>query len=329
MDELSPHVSPGATTSAPLIDRELLRREVYGAGADEDSLEFVLAALPRQFAPAQLDQVLVDLHGQLLTRVHADETAVRFRAAAEGYYDVGFDPASQLSERALMPATAVESHGMEDARFVRFTEEDGHVSYVATYTAFDGSHISSRRLETEDFLTFRASPFTGHAATNKGMALFPRRVGGSYLALSRWDRENNALAVSKDGHDWHETHELQAPQRPWELIQLGNCGSPIETTAGWLVLTHGVGAMREYAVGALLLDLEDPLRVLGRLSEPLLRPTQEERDGYVPNVVYSCGGLVHDQTLLLPYGSSDSAVRFVLVDLPGLLDRLTQDGRTR
>jgi predicted GH43/DUF377 family glycosyl hydrolase len=135
--------------------------------------------------------------------------------------------------------------------------------------------------------------------------------------------------VSKDGHDWHETHELQAPQRPWELIQLGNCGSPIETTAGWLVLTHGVGAMREYAVGALLLDLEDPLRVLGRLSEPLLRPTQEERDGYVPNVVYSCGGLVHDQTLLLPYGSSDSAVRFVLVDLPGLLDRLTQDGRTR
>ncbi len=323
MDEPSRHVSAGTSAGAPVIDREFLRREAAIAGAEPESLAFVIGALPAQFSPEALDRVLIELHDQVLTRVHADQTAALVRAAVSGHYRVWFDAQSAISERALMPTAAVESHGMEDARFVRFTHDDGQATYLATYTAYDGNQICSRRLQTDDFQTFWASPFTGRAATNKGMALFPRRVGGRYLALSRWDRENNAIAVSDDGFDWDTTYQLQAPQRPWELIQLGNCGSPIETPAGWLVLTHGVGAMREYSMGALLLDLDDPTRVLGRLPDPLLRPTQDERDGYVPNVVYSCGALVFQDTLLLPYGSSDSAVRFALVDLPVLVDRLS------
>jgi predicted GH43/DUF377 family glycosyl hydrolase len=304
------------------IERERFRHEAEIAGADPGSLAFVLAELPQKFTPGDLERALCDLLDQQLTRVHVERTTHCLRAVASGSYQVDFPAEAELSERVLMPFAAVESHGVEDARFVRFTDDDGGSTYLATYTGFDGSGIVSRRLQTDDFVSFRATSFTGRAAANKGMALFPRTVGGRHLALSRWDRENNAIASSADGHDWHDVQQLQTPEQPWELIQLGNCGSPIETPAGWLVLTHGVGAMRGYAIGALLLDLDDPARVLGRLTEPLLRPTQDERDGYVPNVVYSCGGLVHGDTLLLPYGCSDSSIRFALVDLPALLERL-------
>lgn len=237
-------------------------------------------------------------------------------------YEVSFPADSQLSERALFPQVGTESNGVEDARFVRFTGDDGRASYLGTYTGFDGARIVSRRLDTDDFRTFRSSPLTGRAAMNKGMAIFPRRVGGRYTALSRWDRENNAIASSLDGFHWDDTSELQTPAEPWELIQLGNCGPPIETDAGWLVLTHGVGAMRAYALGAVLLDLEDPSQVLGRLTRPLLEPDASEREGYVPNVVYSCGSLVHNGVLLLPYGCSDSSIRVAVVDLSILMDRL-------
>ena len=181
-------------------------------------------------------------------------------------------------------------------------------------------------IETDDFRRFRMSPLGGPAAQNKGMALFPRRVGGRYLALSRWDRENNTIATSLDGFWWGEARTLQTPGCSWELLQIGNCGSPIETEAGWIVLTHGVGPMREYAIGALLLDLEDPGQVIGALRDPLLVPAEDERDGYVPNVVYSCGALRVDDQLLLPYGASDASVRFAFVDLPLLVERLTADG---
>ena len=248
----------------------------------------------------------------------------RLGLARRDDYRVTFGPGSQLAERVLLPALEVERSGMEDARFVRLTGPDGRTGYAATYTGFDGLRVTSRRLDTDDFRTFRSAPLTGRAAADKGMALFPRQVGGRYLALSRWDRENNAVAASDDGFHWPDGVRLQAPAESWEAIQLGNCGSPLETEAGWLVLTHGVGPMRAYAIGALLLDLERPDRVIGRLTEPLLRPAEDERDGYVPNVVYSCGGLVHQDTLLLPYGCSDSRIRFALVDLPALLDRLRQ-----
>jgi predicted GH43/DUF377 family glycosyl hydrolase len=321
MDASSPYSTTGSS-SLSTIERERFRHEAALAGADPGSLGFVLAQLPERFLPEDLDRALGDLLDQQLTRVHVVRTTSCLRAVATGSYQVDFPADTVLSERVLMPFAAVESHGVEDARFVRFTDDAGASTYLATYTGFDGAGIVSRRLQTDDFLSFRATSFTGRAAANKGMALFPRPVGGRHLALSRWDRENNAIASSPDGYDWDDATQLQTPEEPWELIQLGNCGSPIETPQGWLVLTHGVGAMRAYSIGALLLDLDDPTRVVGRLTEPLLRPAQDERDGYVPNVVYSCGALAHGDTLLLPYGCSDSTIRFALVDLPALLERL-------
>jgi predicted GH43/DUF377 family glycosyl hydrolase len=325
MDTSSRYATSG-TNRTTTIDRERFRHEAAVAGADPGSLAFVLGELPERFTLEALENALSDLQDQHLTRVHVEHTTRCLRMVAGGTYEVGFPSDTQLSERVLMPVAQVESHGVEDARFVRFTDDDGASTYLATYTGFDGSGIASRRLQTDDFVTFRATSFSGRAAANKGMALFPRLVGGRHLALSRWDRENNAIAISSDGHDWHDAKQLQTPEQPWELIQLGNCGSPIETPHGWLVLTHAVGAMRGYSIGALLLDLDDPSIVVGRLTDPLLRPAEDERDGYVPNVVYSCGALLHGETLLLPYGCSDSTIRLALVDLPSLLDRLM--GRT-
>ena len=321
MDDVSPFAATG-TPRTTLIDGERLAHEATLAGVDAESLHFVLEGMPARFTTQELDLALQRLTVQGLTRIHSHKTAERLRALTEGWYEIEFPARTELSERVLMPQVAVESHGIEDARFVRFTQDDGTSTYLATYTAFDGKGIQVRRLETPDFRLFRSSTLTGLAATNKGMALFPRRVAGRYVALSRWDRENTSVAFSDDGHHWPEAVTLQAPVHPWELIQLGNCGSPIETPAGWLVLTHGVGPLRRYAIGALLLDLDDPTRVIGRLSRPLLSPADDERDGYVPNVVYTCGALLHGRTLLLPYGCSDSQIRITLLDLPAVLDRL-------
>ena len=304
------------------IDRERLRRQATAVGVDAESLRFILNDLPDTFAPGDLDVALELLRDQHLTRVNAERTATAVRQTAGASYEVEFDTETDLSERTLLPWSAAESRGMEDARFVRFTEDDGTATYLATYTAYDGSRVAPARLQTDDFRTFRASPLTGRAATDKGLSLFPRRIGGRYLALSRWDRENNALAFSDDGYHWDGAVQIQSPRRPWELIQVGNCGSPVETAEGWLVLTHGVGPMREYSLGAILLDLDDPARVRGRLQDPLVQPAPDERDGYVPNVVYSCGALRHGTMLLLPYGCSDSSIRMTAVDLPALVARL-------
>ena len=256
-----------------------------------------------------------------LTRGDSAALADPVRWMAASNYAVEFDAQHALSERVLWPTGPAESHGMEDARFVRFTDGEDPV-YYATYTAFDGSQVAPHLLETSDFRTFTVSQLSGPAARNKGMALFPRRIAGRYAALSRWDRESNAIGYSDDGHRWSEAVTVQAPTRPWELIQLGNCGSPIETPAGWLVFTHGVGPMREYAIGAVLLDLDEPQRLIAALPEPLLVADESEREGYVPNVVYSCGSMLHGETVVLPYGCSDSSVRVATVDLRLLLDRL-------
>ena len=242
---------------------------------------------------------------------------------ADRSYAVSFPEEIPIAERVLWPAFPFESNGMEDARFVRFTHHDGEVTYYASYTGYDGNSIKQQLLETTDFRTFRSSPVGGPAAANKGLALFPRRVGGRYVALSRFDRETNSVAFADDPLEWNVTVPCQVPARAWEVLQLGNCGSPIETEAGWLVLTHGVGPMRTYCIGALLLDLEDPTRILGELRHPLLSPTAEEQDGYVPNVVYSCGALVHGGTLVLPYGIADAAIGVATVPLDNLLAALT------
>ena len=212
---------------------------------------------------------------------------------------------------------------MEDARFVRFVGDGGAVTYFGTYTAFDHAVIAPQLLSTTDFRTFRVSQLSGPFATNKGMALFPRKVGGQYAALSRWDRERLAITTSDDLSEWDEATTLALPARPWDLVQVGNCGSPIETPEGWLVLTHGVGPMHEYSIGAILLDLDDPRLVIGTLFSPLLVANEKEREGYVPNVVYSCGALAHGKAIVLPYGFSDSAVGFAHVDTAELLRLLT------
>ncbi len=307
---------------AVAYDRELFRSKLAECGHDGENARFLWSTLPRRFDTAALDVALAELSRQHETRGDSRELADRVRWMAESNYAVDFDEQVDLSERVLYPAGPGESHGMEDARFVRFTDGDDQV-YYATYTAFDGSQVAPHLLQTRDFLTFTISQLSGPAAANKGMALFPRRVGGRFVALSRWDRENNAIAYSKDGHSWGEGRTIRVPARPWELIQVGNCGSPIETPLGWLVLTHGVGPMREYAIGALLLDAEDPERLISALPEPLLVADETERDGYVPNVLYSCGAMLHEDTIVLPYGCSDSSIRIATVDLPRLLERHT------
>jgi predicted GH43/DUF377 family glycosyl hydrolase len=249
----------------------------------------------------------------------------RAEPARDATYWVRYDADRPLSARVVFPTAAVESNGIEDARFVRFTGGD-RPTWHATYTAYDGTSVAPRLLTTEDFVTFESRRQEGPSAKDKGMALFPRKVGGRYLALTRWDRESLGLTSSTDAVRWGASTTLTRPGRPWELVQLGQCGSPVETDAGWLVLTHGVGPMRTYGIGAMLLDLEDPTRVLGSLQAPFLTPTAQERDGYVPNVVYSCGGLVHAGQLVLPYGCSDAVVRFALVDLGPLLARLQGRG---
>ncbi|MFM7170618.1 MAG: glycoside hydrolase family 130 protein [Cyanobium sp.] len=238
----------------------------------------------------------------------------------DGHYRVSYSPESLLSERVLFPVTARESNGLEDARFVRL--QGNEPRYLATATAYDGQGIHSQLIETSDFRSFELRPLRGSAIRNKGLAFFPRQVEGAWLMLGRQDSENIHLMSSDQPDCWHHSQVLLRPQEPWEFIQLGNCGSPLETEAGWLVLTHGVGPVREYCIGAALLDLQDPSRVIGRLRQPLLRAAKDERDGYVPNVVYSCGGLIHGDHLWLPYAVSDRATRLAKVALAPLLDTL-------
>ena len=238
---------------------------------------------------------------------------------ARSNYEVQFAPDSRLSERVLFPATPAQSNGIEDARFVLFQNEDGTGTYYATYTAYDGRMILPQFLETSDFLHFKFITLNGPAVENKGMALFPRKIKGHYAMLGRQDAENIYVMFSDHLHFWHTMQLVLEPLFPWEFIQLGTCGSPIETEAGWLVISHGVGPMRKYCIGAFLLDRDDPTKVIGRLPEPLIKPNKNEREGYVPNVVYSCGSLLHGGQLIIPYGMSDYATTFATVSLDEVL----------
>ena len=305
--------------------REHLRAKLSDAGRLDDLAFNVLTLLPEEFTSVHVESALAQVHSRLLTRPDALETIATLRSLVASVYDVDFPDGVQLGQQVLMPYAAEESHGMEDARFVVFTDDDGSTTYRATYTAYDGRSIAPRLLTSADLRHFTTGRLSGPAAVNKGMALFPRRIAGRFWAMCRTDGESNGVASSCDGVVWDEPEIVQRSHEAWELVQIGNCGSPIETDQGWLVLTHGVGPMRTYAIGAILLDLDDPTRVVGRLRQPLLETTPDERHGYVPHVLYSCGGLVHDGLLWIPYGASDERIRVAWVPLDDLLARMRSE----
>jgi len=236
--------------------------------------------------------------------------------------EVVFNPVHDISERVIFPVTESQSHGIEDARFVAF-RDGARTTYYATYTAYRGTAIRSELIETSDFLSFRMSPLQGTATRNKGMALFPRRIDGRFAMIARQDNENLHLVYSDDLYRWDGGQAIMKPQFPWEFVQIGNCGSPIELDEGWLLLTHGVGPVRKYSIGAVLLDKDDPSKVLARSSEPLLQPEPAEREGYVPNVVYTCGAMRHTEQLILPYAVSDSFSNFATLKISALLQALS------
>jgi predicted GH43/DUF377 family glycosyl hydrolase len=318
IDEAVPFATTAAATQA-LLDGAVFRNELARLGDAREAADYVLDALGDRFTRADLDEQLDTLLTNMRTRGRARATIAEIRSIADRSYSVEFADDTTLSERVLRPAMGAEAAGMEDARLVRFVEDDGSVTYYATYTAYSGSHISQQLLETRDFRSFTSKPIVGRAAANKGLGLFPRRIDGRFAAMSRSDRETNTLAYSDHLLVWANSSPCQQPLNAWEVLQLGNCGPPIETDAGWLVLTHGVGPMRTYRIGAILLDLDDPAKIIGRLRHPLLSPAADEQDGYVPNVVYSCGALVHSETLVIPYGMADSAIGVATVSMPDLL----------
>jgi predicted GH43/DUF377 family glycosyl hydrolase len=234
------------------------------------------------------------------------------------HVELAFKPEEELSERVIFPVTESQSNGIEDARFVEFSDGD-RKTYYATYTAYSGRAIRSELIETSDFTSFRLTPLRGAAARNKGMALFPRKIDGKYAMIARQDNENLYLIYSEDLYTWDGGQAILKPAFPWEFVQIGNCGSPIELDEGWLLLTHGVGPVRKYSIGAALLDKSDPSKVLARSREPLLRPEPSEREGYVPNVVYTCGAMRHADQIILPYAVSDTFSNFATIKISTLL----------
>jgi predicted GH43/DUF377 family glycosyl hydrolase len=328
LDDAEPFPTAGRL-GPTLFDADVFRRELERQVGINENAEFVLGGLDARFTAAELDQQIGRLEAQRSTRTHTRRTINSIRAISARSYEVSFPPDTHLSQRVLCPAAPNESHGMEDARFVRFVDEGDLPRYYATYTGYDGDDITLQLLETADFRSFTSSPIFGAAANNKGLALFPRRIAGRFVAMSRSDRETNTVAYSDDLHEWATASPCQVPARSWEVLQLGNCGSPIETDAGWLLLTHGVGPMRTYSIGAVLLDIDDPTRIIGQLRDPLLRPTADEQDGYVPNVVYSCGALVHQGTIVLPFGFGDAAIGVATGRLADILDALVPPDRLR
>jgi len=319
----SKHVTAPELNADPSFRRSIFFRKLEEMEFNNPWTQGLMNSLGDRFTRSELNAAMRTAGGVTRPAIKATKrTTECIRWLAEANYEVHFAPTVSVSERIIFPVSPNESNGMEDARFVHFTDDDGTVTYYATYTAYNGRAILPQLLETSDFLAFQAVTLNGTAVRNKGMALFPRKIKGRYAMISRQDDENLYLMYSDDPHLWEDARLLRRPTEAWEAVKIGNCGSPIETKAGWLVLTHGVGPMRRYCIGALLLDLEDPSIVLGHLPVPLIEPDEPLRNGYVPNVVYTCGALVHAGCLILPYGLSDTSVTISTVKLDDLLAAL-------
>ncbi len=311
---------------AEIIKNAIYVKDLFFQKASENNIEDkvlmeVKDKLGEQFEYHELRKVILDLRNlQSEKKEKLEYDKVLW--LSDSYHNISFSKDTDISDRVIFPISEFERKGIEDARFVRFIEDDGSIIYYATYTAYDGHLIMPKLLQTRDFYDFKVSLLYGEGAQNKNLALFPRKINGKYAMISRIDGWNNYIMYSDKIHIWENPVMLQQPHAPWEYIQIGNCGSPIETEDGWLVITHGVGPMRRYCLGASLLKLDDPSVEIGRLPEPLLIPNKDEREGYVPNVLYSCGSIVHNDKLIIPYGLSDYCSSFATVDLTALIDKL-------
>jgi predicted GH43/DUF377 family glycosyl hydrolase len=322
VDPLPKKLSRSRISPDRLYDRSLFTQKLGEIGVNGSITDLVMQKLPERFTLREVSAA-VELVRKATRRIaQAGETLRTILFLAQSNYHIDLDPGTPISELVIFPMSADESRGIEDLRMVRFVEDDGSIVHYGTYTAYNGFRTLPMMMCCNDFSRFEIHSLNGSAALNKGMALFPRRIGGDYVMCSRIDGENLFISRSDNVYFWEHADRLIAPKYPWELMQIGNCGSPIETPQGWLLLTHGVGPMRCYAIGAMLLDLNDPLKVIGHLREPLIAPLGEEREGYVPNVVYTCGAMVHANHLLIPYAQADKSSGIAAVDLNALIDRL-------
>ena len=322
---------PRYAYAAPAIADRYLRkrkfvRRLLESGVVLKDVRCIITALPNVFTLAHLEQIVADVQQSRATTAAFRQAAADMLWRARANYRLYFPVDCPVGEAVIFPATESESHGMEDLRLVRFVDDDGRAEYYGTYTAFDGMRTVPMLLGSDDFRSFEISTLGGRYARDKGMALFPRKIAGHYMMISRHDRERLYLLRSDDLLVWDRAQPLLSPTEPWELVQMGNCGSPVETEAGWILLTHAVGPVRRYCIGAALLDRDDPGRVIGRLRLPLLEPTDDEREGYVPNVLYSCGSIIHQGQLLIPYAMADSRTAFATVAVDELVDCLLRAG---
>lgn len=326
LDPVSRFVTVPEVVPDPRYEKESFVTKLQEMGFEDKYVDAVMEPLGEHFTRSDLNQQVGTVRHEAnpATR-HLQRTLEHIQWLADSNYELRFSDSIALSERIIFPVSSNETNGIEDARFVRFVDDDESSIYYATYTAYNGRDILPQLIETEDFLHFRIRTLNGNAVQNKGMALFPRRVNGLYAMLSRQDDENLFIMFSESAHHWNDPQVILRPAEMWESVKIGNCGSPIETEAGWLVITHGVGPMRKYSIGAVLLDLDDPTRVIGRLKQPLLSPEENEREGYVPNVVYSCGSLLHGRELILPFALSDTATVVASLQIDDLLEALQSD----
>ncbi|MBE9516266.1 MAG: glycoside hydrolase family 130 protein [Proteobacteria bacterium] len=325
-DPLSDYVDTPEININPSYDGHVFRQKLHEMGADNMATQWLLSALPDEFTFNDLLKQLAELQNAgKLRQQDKDEASEMVMWLARSNYHILFREDHPISERVIFPVSQSESQGIEDARFVRFVDDDGTVTYYATYTAYNGETILPQLIKTSDFLSFKIRTLNGAQAHGKGMALFPRKIGGKYVMLSRQGGEKNSIMFSDKLHIWQHAQILQEPVFPYEFMQMGNSGSPIETPEGWLVVTHGVGPMRTYSLGIELLDLEDPTRVISRIDQPILIPNAEEREGYVPNVVYSCGAIIHQDELIIPYAAADQRCSIATLQVPEVMARLAQN----
>ncbi len=327
LEPVSRFVSEPDIVPNPGYMKKLFVIKLHEMGVEDGYASAVMEPLAENFTRSDLNKSVGNvLHDTQPVTNDLRHTLECIQWLADSNYELCFSDKLAMSERIIFPVSPNETNGIEDARFVQFIDDDGSVRYFATYTAYNGREILPQLMETKDFLNFRILSLNGTAVQNKGMALFPRRIAGCYVMLSRQDDENLFIMFSRSPHYWSNPQLILRPREMWESVKIGNCGSPIETEAGWLVITHGVGPMRKYCIGAVLLDLDDPTKVIGRLRQPLLSPKDNEREGYVPNVVYSCGSLLHGRELILPFAVSDRASAIASVSLDDLLKAL-QSGK--